>query len=650
MISRKKQVFLIIFLIHFLSIKLFSANSTSGIQVCDELFNILQEKNYNPQVQNLVSKGSNQFPYNIIIQNASLEEDNSNEELIFFFKMEEIINYRNILFNLADKLKEENIRSTIILSCNEFSIPQVENNIKGSKIFINSLNTNRKNYVFLINLNAERNSFICGSKGKTAPSWMIRSVFTAYSQQGFTKDIPLYYLSQYSKFSFLSDELLQSFLSNDIPAIKLDFHLDFFTSYTDLNRTSNTLLTLIDNYKNDSHTINDYHSFMIKLFKKSIWFSEYTIVKIILVLLFFILLFVFFIGFINTRLRNKTWIEIRKNWHVIPATFLLSLMGFYIGKFLYILLNKIHPFSGTAYGIVIIQILIAGAFVSFFYLVEMFYVKSYSGKSVDFIILMTTLINLFLFTIIDISLFPVFFAITLLAILSLIVRKNWTHILLFIFIINVFIPYIFYIYNYTSFQVLRQFFMRSNWSCLVFSLILLPVFLMLLRIFTAVKKRFTQKKVFIIIIASTYVFFVIFLFSMNKIFFTKNNTANPLVKTISDPSISIELNYEDKRIFGDIIREVKIQVPEESTYVEFKVYSNQDNPVFYSDNEYESPQKNTSVFLIPYNPPQQMTFSYGTSEIEQKLLVKVYKKTNQKNVYYTNQKIISINEGKQGNN
>ena len=643
--SRKKLLCSIIFLFQFLQLPLCAAGRKSGIELCDELFNILRKQDFNPQIQNIVSKGENQFPYNIVIYNNNSTE-NTNDNLILFFNLEEICNQRKILFDVAEKLKQEPINSTIIISYSEYSIPQIENTIKGSECFISSLNSNVNNYVYLINLSAEKNSFVCGNKGKTAPFWMVKSVFTAYANQQLSKDLPLYYLSQYSKYSFLTDDLLHNFLSNDIPAIKLDFHLDFLSTYKEIDKITNTILNLIDNYKNDSHSVNDYHSFMISLFNRPIWFSEYTIVKIILILTFFILTFVFFIGFINARLKNKTWTEIRNNWHVIPATYLLSVAGFFTGKLFYFLINKIHPFSGTAYGLIILQILISGALISTFYLIEMFYIKSYSGKSVDFLILMTTLNNLVLFTLIDISLFPLFFVISVAAILSLIVKKNWTHIVLFVYIISIFLPYIFYIYDYTNYQVLRQFFMHSNWSCILLSLVLLPLYLMLLRIFADIKKTFTQKKVFAIVISSTHAFFVIALFSFNAIFFTKNNTSIPLVKTIPDDSLSVKISYQDTAIFGNIIRSVKITAPEDCDFVEFTVFSNEDNPVLYSDNEYEITQKNTTAFLIPYNPPSELSFDYGTSDIGQTLQVTVYKRSEENYVYLTKQEKITIESKK----
>lgn len=639
--SRKKILYSIIFLFHFFLLPLCAIGRKSGLELCDELFNILRRQDFNPQIQNIVSKGQNQFPYNIVIYNNNLPEKN-NENLILFFKLEEACNYRNILFDTLTKLKEEAINSTVIISYNEFSIPQIESTIKGSQVFIVSLNSNVNNYVYLINLSAAKNSFICGSKGKTAPFWMVKNVFTAYANQQLTKDLPLYYLSQYSKYSFLHDELLQAFLSNDIPAVKLDFHLDFLSTYKEIDKITNTILDLIDNYKNEFHTANDYHSFMFSFFNKSIWFSEYTIVKIILILTFSILFFVFFIGFINARLKNKAWTEIRNNWHAIPSTFTLLLAGFFAGKLFYFLANKIHPFSGTAFGIIILQILLSGALISIFYFFEMIFTKSYSGKSVDFLILITTLNNLLLFTIIDISLFPIFFAISIAAIISLIVKKNWTHIVLFIFIIAIFTPYIFYIYNYTDYQVLRQFFMHSNWSCILLPLVLLPLFLMLLRIFADIKKRFTQKRIFAIVISSTYLFFLIFFFTCNSILFTNNKTSTPLAKIIPDDSIAVETDYHDSLIFGNIIRSVKIKLPENTDFVEFTVSAQNENPVLYSDNEYEVTQKNTSSFLIPYNPPTELTFEYGSSDVGQSLMIRVYTRTDESMVYHTKEEKIII--------
>ena len=128
--------------------------------------------------------------------------------------------------------------------------------------------------------------------------------------------------------------------------------------------------------------------------------------------------------------------------------------------------------------------------------------------------MITTILNLLVFSIIDISLFPIFLSITLLSIISVILKRNWTHIILFIFMIITFVPYVFTMYTYADSQVLRQFFMHSNLTCFFLPLILLPLYLMLLRIFTAVRKRFTKKRVFFLLTGITYLFFsILFLFS-----------------------------------------------------------------------------------------------------------------------------------------
>lgn len=614
-------------------------NSINGIQLCDNMFSFLKKNKINPQAQYLLSSGENSFPYNILISN-SIED--SEENLVLAFKMEQAFENQQLILDTITTLNFSNVSYTILLSYGENNLQLTDNIICGSQVFIESLNTNKKSNVFIFDLNTRGNEFITGSHGITSPAWMIYAVFSAYVQERITDDLSFYYLSQFSKYKFYQNSFLSDFHLSGIPAIKLNFNTQNSGNKITTEKVTRIVEDVIKNYKNISHETNDYHSLMIRFFNKTIWFSEYTIVKIIIILIFFFIFAIYFIGYINSNLKVKAWTQLKNNWHTIPITLLLTVIGFFAGKYVYIFVNKFFSFTHTPYGIVILEILISSVFVSAFYLYEMAKNKQFGEKSVDFLIFISTFINLFIFSIIDISLFPFFLSITILSILSLIVRKNWTHIILEIITIVTFAPYVFHLYNFAPSDELRNFLINKNLVCILLPLIIQPVYILLLRIFTATRKRFQKTRVFVLIISLTYFFFLVLLTVSNHYLFTPKNLTNKEIEIKKIDSENHSITYSDKKVFGDVVRTLNITTGKDPVYVELLINGVNKTPILYSDNEFINYNKNTSCFLIPYYPPEKMVFSYGASTEECEVILKAYYQTEKQNSFYLIQETLHI--------
>lgn len=637
-----------------------------GTALCDEMYKYLTKNDIEVQTQNLVANGTNYFPYNIIIENNCQKDSLSkiNEIFILVFSIEEAYKNKEIILSTAQTLKTKSFPSKILLSYGENSIIKNDTTITGSQVFIKSLNTNEVHYVFIINLASEKNGIIQGSKGISAPSWMIKTAFSTFTEQKIKSNISSYYISQFSKYSFLNDDLLNSFLQNNIPAIKINLKktddeihkisdlLSQNNNKDDIKNTKqkdktetdtdsfsfsvNYLNNLIENYSSEEIKNNDYHSLMFRFFKFTIWLTESAIVRIIVFSIFLSLLFIFLLGLFNSNLKTDAWKQIKSNWYTIPVILTLSICGFFLGRLIYNIFYTKSPETGTVYGILLLQIMISSFFVSLFFLLELFFHKSYGAKSIDFLILISTFGNQYLFCLADLSLFPFFFFICLLAVLSLIVRRNWTHIVLFFFLILTFVPYIFTLYNLTDAYILRLSFLENKMISVTVPLILLPIYLMLLRIFTAVKQKFSQKKVFLLIVSSTYVFFYSILFLFNYLFFN-NKPILPEKLSITQASENfLTVSYSDNLVFSDIIRTINISSTIEPKIISLQIENISDTdsfPVLYSQNDYISTQKNSVAFLIPENPPQNLSFTYGTDTKKAKIIVELLYMQNEK--YYS---------------
>ena len=197
------------------------------------------------------------------------------------------------------------------------------------------------------------------------------------------------------------------------------------------------------------------------------------------------------------------------------------------------------------------------------------------------------------------------------------------HIIMFILMILIFIPYIIGLYKFSDLYSLKSFFISSKIQNITIPLLLIPFYMMLLRIFTATKKRFSKKRVFLIIVSGTYCFFFILLFVLNAILFSskpENKTAI-VPKDISQAEISI--SSSDRIVFSDIIRTINLSFDRQPERVIFYVEDNVKAPVLYSDNDYKNLQQGKDYFMLPPLPPKNMTFTYGTQSKASKIFVEL---------------------------
>ena len=462
---------------------------------------------------------------------------------------------------------------------------------------------------------------------------MVKTAFSAFAKLKI-EGIPGYYLSQYSKYSFLHDDVLQSFFEHNIPAVKINLSKSSFPDSS--TNTYKFISQLIENCKNEETKSSDYHSLMLHFFRHTLWLTEYSIIRIVILTFFLSLIFIFTLGLLNSNLKNEAWKQIKNNWYTLPLTFLLSSLGFLLGKVIYIFFYNKSSGSGTVYGILILQILLSSMFVSIFFLLELFYHKSYGEHSVDFLMLISSFASQYLFCLFDLSLFPFFMIECIIAILAIILKRNWQHIVLLVFIILFFAPYIFGLYNLADLYTLRQFLITGKMQCLIIPLMLLPIYLMLFRIFTATKKRFSQKKVFLIIVSSTYFFFFMLLFILNAIFFSEKPEPAQQVKIIAidEPADNMDISISDKKVFSDIVRTISLKFSKQPEAVVLLAESDEKNPILYSENDFAEIQPGKDYFLIPPNPPKEMTFVYGTEQKSSKITVELIY-VAEDNVYYS---------------
>ena len=614
---------LMIFLLLFIAMPLCAQN------ICTDFFAFLDKKGFQPQAQLLTAGGTNNLPYNIIV-NFPSKDTKSEQNLVLLFDLEQAYTYKEQICSVFDDLHNQNY-STSVVFCygSHLKLPR-ENIIYGCEVYAHSLNSDGSNNVFIFNLNAQKNAIIPGSNKNHSPSWMLKDLFDAFSSAKLTEGLPVCYISQVADYTFSTDKTLLSFLELDIPCISAELK--------EPDKINDILKSLIFDYEKSSLKPSDSHTFMFRFFGKRIWFSEFGIINSIIIIIVMGFLFVFCIGFINKTIKKEFWNEISLIWYVLPIIYIFSYCGFFTGRFLYKLF--IHPdnLNYTVYGFIIIQISIATLLVSVFFMLNLSLQKKYTTRSLDFLLVIDTFINLVIFTLFDISLFPIFLLIFLVAVISLIFRRNWIHIILFVFLIVPFIPYTNTLFTVSDKSSLHNLLLNSNALPFILSLVLLPVYLMWLRILNSMKKRYAKKRIYAIVISSAYLFIMLSLFILNRIFYSnKNETAKNIqiysVENQAQSSFDFSLSYKDNTIFDDIIRQIKITSSTLPVYTCVKVYSS--NPVLYSENDYMLISFDEAEFLLPLYPASELEFNYGTDNPEQTISVEQIFYSSQEQKYYS---------------
>ena len=638
---RKKSLIKILFFSMFfnLNLSVFSQETTLlGIDLCNSLFSYIEKNGFAPSVQSLVAGGTNNLPYNIIVRFSPKDTVPDNNFILFFY-MEDAWQYKELLVPVFESLNNQIFNSTVVFSFGNRNAIDMENIIYGADIFVQSLDTNIQNNAVLMDLTAKKNAIITGSNRKHAPSWMLKDMFEAFKNARITDGLPLVFISQVADFTFSEDNAFLAFLNADIPCIS--------AGIKDASHAQEVILSLINSYKTSMNQTNDSHTFMFRFFGKAIWLSEIRLIRLLLI--FLILGFLLFacLSFINKNIRVEFWQEIRANWYVIPVLFILTLSGAFAGKGLYTLFTRSLT-SYTVFGFIIVQIMISMLLVSLFFMLNLALLKKYTTRSLDFLLVLDTFINLLLFTFLDISLFPIFLLIYVVSVISLIFRRNWIHIILTVFLIVPFIPYINALFNTSDITSLHKLLINSNALPFLLSFILLPVYLMMLRLFNAFKKYYTKKSLYALLIGCTYIFVFAALLLLNRIFYSSKKGQDKVITvqmlSQGNGGTDFSVSYSDKKIFSDIIRTIRLSSAGSPVYVSLKIESEDEQvrPVLYSENDFISLEQNKVSFPLPLYPSSNLEFNYGTGSYSQTVIVDEIFYSPQNDLYYSLTKSLYI--------
>lgn len=631
------------FFLYVLFFILFSHFSATGQELSNSVYNFLKQNKYRPVAQNLLTSGENSFPYNIIIDFPAKEK--SNETLLLVFYQEEVDHNRNVIKSTLEYIRESRIEQnvSVLFSYGENQKIEKQGMIYGSSSFLNNLNSSNDFTAIIFDLSSSKNMIISNSNGTTAPAWLIKNEFNIFLKSNISENLPLYYLSQMYRLKLFSERILDDFFKNNIPAIKLNINKEKI----DDEKLIFIIKESINKYSQTEIKNWDQHFLMLRYFTGYVNLSEKATIQIILVIILVCLFSLMILFFVNTSMKKHAWQRLKKIWYIVPVTFAVIYLSFFEGKFIFNALKLKLNDVQKIYFLLSLQIFIGFLNTSIIYLFTLLYNKDFEARSIDYLIIIACFINQSLFILVDISLFPIFMIISLLSILALSVKNNVLHIIIFIFMIIPFVPYLHDIVKFADIQSLKNFVLNKNTVSLAFTFILYPILIVDFRILTYYRNiRFKKSSVFIgtgssvaIILITLTLISSVRTFQLSKINEAKSNK---LIRTSREELI--DFNYFDKDIFNDTIRTIFISLKEKPLQCDVTLIGENHSPILYTDNDFEIISQNSVFFKIPYNPPQKMSFSYGILSEPCTIKITAIFQNQEENDYTLVTKMVSLGE------
>ncbi|MCQ2585712.1 MAG: hypothetical protein MJ185_08970 [Treponema sp.] len=590
-----------------------------GIELCRQVRTICKASGLDFSTQTLVSS-LEIFNISVFLPAFTRKPDsfyaNYRNTLVFILPQEEFIKKSEFYTNILKKLsaQKRNYDIVFLLSFSENNRFQGFYTLTGEKTFLQTLDSAENYAAIFLHPGEKSTKVISGAQGLVTPSWLVKTTYDSINRYRLLPSIKSCYISFLYKQKIFNDSNLESFLSAGIPSLSL--HL---SNKIDDSSFEDFIIDFCNNYDLDDTVKNDTHSIMFTAFHKSFWITEETITKEILIVIFLTFMLLILYGFLNSNLQFIAWNKIKKIWYYPIIIYGICIFIFYTFRLLIIDLRKGGILISTASAISSILPMIFTV-QSFFFFSTLRFTPYFHRRTVDYLTLITASINLAVFSLIDISLFPIFGLEFIFAWLSTVFTLNFVHIIILILFELPFIPFILQFFENASPNLLDSIVRQSRFLAPAVFLMLLPQYLNSFRVFTGMNFYwFNQNKLQrakdrnnLIILAVFLCSFELILFLMLPPYLKQTNSGNVYETLISSDEKIITANIFKRKIFDENLTTLIIHSEKKLEACDIRVKGQDSNPILFSDNEFIISGQSESVFPLPMQPPEDLIFSFGT--------------------------------------
>ncbi len=606
------------------------AEQKKGWAECNNLLIFLQSHDYHAEQIPILNNNSAEFPFNIKIdffpESSSDKKEilNTKDEidtLVLLFSIEQIQQNYDFLLKTLDYIKNFSRKGKIefVFTYGDEIASGTENLISGTEIFADDIEDSENFAVICIKLNKAQNTILPGGGGDCSPAWMTQLISGSFHENNLFYHLKGGILNTLHRLDILkADRQTAIFLQKGIPACGVGLSAPVKNAEYNA-RIANFLATLAYNFDPENTLEWDRHSRPFIFFNYTILLSEkFTVVLFILVsavCLFFLCEF-YFIHLLQKKLFSR---RLLRKWYLLVICLIFTVISFLAGQYVALFAQKILKISVlSAY---VVKIIFSFLAISFSYFLFFKLTKNSGFQIFSILINLTGILNIFLFSALDLSLFYLFAFEYFFIVVTQKFKKLPLLIVSFFLISVPFFPYLIEFLTCATENSLNRILMADPILNTIFACAFIPFELVWFKILARLNfvwnsvdnKRKTFIKQNFIAISSAFFIFTVILILVTALVpdkYKRTEKKLPEPKVIEN-SEKIKISYFDQDFFGDTIRTISIKLENQMENVSIKVKGKDGNPVLYSDENYNyDVSEKVSTFRIPVWSPQEMTFSY----------------------------------------
>lgn len=597
-----------------------------GLSLCQNVENILISAGFTPVKSNLIQNGSNNFPYNFEVRLPAPIKKNSGSQkirntLVIAMTMEDAWNFRNytnsVLKNVKQTQRDYNL--LFLFSYGDLQPDTDGSSLYGTDIFAAGIDPPDDYSAVCISFSQEKTAVIIpGGGGDMTPSWLIKRLTDACTSHSISYHLRGGSLGSFYRLGVLkTDRRTAAFLQQGIPCAGLSL-----PENADSEAYAQCTADFLSAYSCSGTDSWDRHYVAFHAGNSFFWAGEQFIVVCFILVSFISLFFLSELSFLRSGRRHKIRHDVFRLWYVLPLTILLSAGSFQISQPFVQLLCRLLKIGILLQFIV--KVVIVFMIVTFLYHFIVHMQGVLEERAYAYILTVVSVINIFIFSAVDISLFFPFTAGYIIIYLCRPFKKTNMLAVSLILMTIPYGPYIVEIINYVDPSVFRKAVYSSFTGNILLSFGFLPFLIQWLRIIARLNERWTfynlsvnSRRIrnavsftagtaaVIIIIFAGVRFISAYLNPKHK------SKQESVVRTIRADDDLLTLSVKDRTFFDDTTRTISVNLGIEAERCIISVEGVSLNSVIYSDNEYVSDEADhTDTFPVPVWPPVKMSVSY----------------------------------------
>lgn len=622
-----KNTIFFAFFILFFSLWQVASEAFGGYEECANLSAFLQDHGLQPLETPIIHSDSNNFPFNLSVdfsENTNQINEKSKNyftQFVIAFTVEDASKNLDIVSNILKKIEnaKRNCDVKIVFTYGDDSKFSLKNKRTGTQSFLENLVSKDKTSVLLVRFVQDKKTAITtGGKDEVSPAWLVQLVTDSFFKNDIFYEIKGDYINSLYRLGFLkTTERLDEFLSEEIPSALVELNIEDAVRSKNGGDVVKFFETLVESYNVEKTENWDRHANQFTILGRTFWLNE-TVTTILFLMVTFFGLFAFseFSFFMNHTKKNIKK-EVLRLIYIVPVTVFVTTVSFFLGQFVSAFFHKffnINDFSQIA-----IKLSSAFIVISLVFLLALKIQKDVFSRAYSYYVTISGIINIVLFSCIDISLFYVFAIEYIIIFLSRRTTRTYAISLSFIFLFLPLVPYAVQLVRYTNSHFWETVTNASVFANVAIAFGFLPFELLWMRILARLNqkwksadlntKRFVKQN--ILAVAGAVAIFAVVLAVMTAIIPEKYKITEEKEIAITDDANSDEISifYEDKTYFGETTRILTVETENQAESCNIFVIGNDDVPILSSNSLYDTVGK-TNEFLLTVFPPKLMQFSY----------------------------------------